>query len=317
MEQIQLPKSLYKYRSISDKILYERDENGNHKFVDNGLDALSRGEIWFSHLDKLNDPYENLYAFDYSSFFNNLETYLSTYPKPQIADLPKKMYLETMIANMKKEGCSDADIINSLDATRTPSLRRELKGLISRIEQDKKNKTGILSLCGTNDNLLMWAYYAKEHNGYCLEFSTSEDHKGQNILKDEKFTYRVTYGKKILSLEDVNPFYSSATVNQTRDMDDMVNAIQKIYCHKSQEWEREDEWRVIADVSQSKKTPDAPGALMPFPGKLTAVYFGCRTNQICIDAVKEAVQIGNYGYTTEFKKAKLKSDSFGLDFNPV
>lgn len=174
-----------------------------------------------------------------------------------------------------------------------------------------------MSLCGTNDNLLMWAYYANEHSGYCLEFSTQETHLGNNILCEDRFTYPVTYGEKYLTLKDVNPFFSSKEVDPASDEADRTKSIQKIYCHKSREWERENEWRVILDISAQKVTPDAPGALIYFPGKLTTVYFGCRASQMSIDAVKEAVNKGKYGYTTEFKKARMKTDSFGLEFNPV
>lgn len=38
-----LPSKLYKYKRVSKGV----------------LDGLSKGKVWFSHLDKLNDPYEN------------------------------------------------------------------------------------------------------------------------------------------------------------------------------------------------------------------------------------------------------------------
>lgn len=314
----ELPQFLYKYRSISDKILYERQDNGNHKFVDNGLDALSKGMVWFSHLDKLNDPYENVYEFDDSDYFQNLKLYLSTYPTPRTPqEYAMKARVDSFVASQKMAGKSDADIITALEAMGNPSLKKQLDDIRARIRYDKSNKAGILSLCKTKDNLLMWAYYAGEHKGFCLEFSTSEEHAGNNILCDGKYTFPVTYGKNYLTLKDVNPFYSSATPNPTTDMAEMFKSLSKVYCHKSLEWDREEEWRVVMDITGFKKKPDAPGALVPFPGKLTTVYFGCRATQMSIDAVKEAVNKGNYGYPTEFKKARMKTDSFGLEFDPV
>lgn len=313
-----LPQFLYKYRSISDEILYVRQEDGSHKFVDNGLDALSKGMVWFSHLDKLNDPYENVYDFDDSDYFRDLNQYLSTYPKPTTPqEIAKKANVDAFIASQRSAGKSDCEIITALERLSSPSLKVQLVDIRRQIRSDKSNKTGILSLCKTNDNLLMWAYYAGEHKGFCLEFSTTDKHAGNNILCDGRYTFPVTYGKNYLTLKDVNPFYSSTTPNPMTDMAEMAKSIEKVYCHKSLEWDREEEWRVVLDITGSKKKTDASGALIPFPGKLTTVYFGCRATQMSIDAVKEAVKIGNYGYTTEFKKARLKTDSFGLDFDPV
>ena len=59
-----LPFKLYKYKGVSDGV----------------LDGLSKGKVWFSHLDKLNDPYENDYDYDDSMFFSNLNNYLKTFP---------------------------------------------------------------------------------------------------------------------------------------------------------------------------------------------------------------------------------------------
>ena len=313
-----LPQSLYKYRSLNDENLYELQADGSRKFADKGLDALSKGMVWFSHLDKLNDPYENVHEFDDSDFFQDLKLYLSTYPTPAtVQEVAIKARMDAYIASLKNARKTDAEIITALEAMANPPLKTQLNGIRAQIQFDKSNKAGILSLCKTNDNLLMWAYYGGEHKGFCLEFSTSENHADKNMLCDDRYTFPVTYGKSYLTLKDINPFYSSTTPNPAMDMAEMEKCIAKVYCHKSLEWDREEEWRVVMDITGSKEKPDALGALIPFPGKLTAIYFGCRASQKSIDAVKDAVSIGNYGYTTEFKKARLKKGSFGLEFDPM
>ena len=78
-----IPDKLYKYRSFNDvKSFFKVDPiTGEVSYSDFGLDGLSKGQIWFSHLDKLNDPYENEYDFDYADYLNDLQLYLSSLPK--------------------------------------------------------------------------------------------------------------------------------------------------------------------------------------------------------------------------------------------
>lgn len=137
----ELPSFLYKYRSINGKILYERQPDGSHKFVDNGLDALSQGKIWFSHLDKLNDPYENIYEFDDGEYFQNLELYLSTYPEATTEEEAlQKNDLEVFVNAKKREGASERDIISLLEKRRTPSLKNDFDDIRKRICEYKKIK---------------------------------------------------------------------------------------------------------------------------------------------------------------------------------
>ena len=65
-----IPEKLYKYRSFNDENCFFKVDpiSGEVSYSDFGLDGLSKGKIWFSHLDKLNDPYESEYDFDYSNY---------------------------------------------------------------------------------------------------------------------------------------------------------------------------------------------------------------------------------------------------------
>lgn len=285
-----LPFKLYKYKGVSDGV----------------LDGLSKGKVWFSHLDKLNDPYENDYDYDDSMFFSNLNNYLKTFP-----DKGMPIEIQNKIDELKWQKRDDATIIQYLERFSVDGgLRTQLDKIKKIIKNHKSSKAGILSLCENYDNLLMWAYYGDNYAGLCMEFSTEEN---ADVLNNEKFTFKVDYNNCHYNMMDVFPIYSSEFPNKTQDDLEMGICISKIYAHKSTDWSHEKEWRVISDISKQKENPDKGGALMPFPGKLTAIYFGDRATSEAINSVKEAVEMGSYGYEPLYKRAKLKKDSFGIE----
>lgn len=298
-------KYLFKYMSVEDTSI---DENGT--FKDKKLRALNQGKIWFSHLDNLNDPYENQYDYDVEPF-NDLKNYLKT-----IADIPQ--HISTKIDELKWQRRSDSFIISYLEKNyKIKPLKEELQNLKEVIKKHKSSIAGVLSLCSENDNLLMWAHYANSHKGFCLSFSKEGLHNGHNYLVDSNFTQKVTYSEKHLTMHDIFPFYTSTHPNDKVDREAMQASIQKIFFHKSLDWEIEHEWRVIQDISKLKNKSDDSGALCPFPGQLNCVYFGARCSQETINAVKQAVKNGNYGYATIFKKASLKNKAYGLVFYDI
>ncbi len=285
-----LPSKLYKYKGVSDGV----------------LDGLSKGKVWFSHLDKLNDPYENEYDYDDSIFFSNLNNYLETIPAE---GLPTEIC--QIINELKWQKKDDAAIIQYLEQISIDGgLKTQLNKLKGILKEHKSCKAGILSLCANFDNLLMWAYYADNYAGICMEFSTEEN---AEILNNEKFTFKVDYNNRHYNMKDVFPFYSSKYPNKSLDDFEMGICLPKIYAHKSTAWSHEREWRVISDISKQKESSDKGGALMPFPGKLTAIYFGDRATTDAINSVKDAVVKGSYGYEPLYKRAKLKKDSFGIE----
>ena len=287
-----LPTKLYKYKGITKGL----------------LNGLAQGKIWFSHLDQLNDPYENEFDFDDSIFFSNLDNYLKTFPTE---GMPKEV--EDKINELKWQKRSDEFIIQFIERhCKDGGLRKKLDEWKNIIQYHKSKIAGILSLCEKNDHQLMWSHYADQHKGICMEFSTLEN---AETLNDEKLTYKVDYNDCHYNMMDVFPFYSSEYPNKVKDEIEQLICIPKVYAHKSTDWAYEKEWRVVSDISKEKENPGKGGALEPFPGKLTAIYFGELATNESIEAVKQAVLKGNYGYIPIYKKAKKKSGpSYGFDF---
>lgn len=121
------------------------------------------------------------------------------------------------------------------------------------------SKVGILSLSSKNDNILMWSHYSNDHKGICLEFDLLKGKEAFRPIK--KMKYKDEYGV-------------------LRYLDNPNRVIEEIFLSKSIEWKYEDELRVISNkVGLKSYNKDA----------LSAIYFGCKTEEKDIDKIIKIV----------------------------
>lgn len=101
-----------------------------------------------------------------------------------------------------------------------------------------------------NNSLCMWAYYANNHEGFCVEYDI-------NLLKN---VLPINYNNAIL------PF----NCNLTFDM-----LIFKSALNKSEDWIHEKEWRML---SFEKVTEEPKKGILLESCKPSKVYLGCKIN---------------------------------------
>ena len=152
-----LPKSLYKYRSISGEAAgYTRDILVNHR-------------LWFSTASTFNDPFD---SFPYLSF-----------------EGPQKAY-ETYIARIVDDALKSgyrADRTTLIEGIlRQP--RDVLAAEMQKTEPDHLQYLAVCCLSAVPDQVLMWSHYASSHTGICLRFNTRMP---QSDLPD--LAYKVDY----------------------------------------------------------------------------------------------------------------------------
>ncbi len=291
-----IPKKLYKYKPIlDDKQLLDtkgellKDSKG--KIVDNGLDALSKGMIWFSKPAALNDPFDCQLKINIDSqYFEEPALYLNALGM----NASNAKIFASVIYSCKNQGMNNQQIINHIEQLLKqngyPTLKNQLSAYKNTLEQQMAD-LGILSLTPANNNLLMWAHYAGFHNGYCLEFDTFEDHNELNVLKSPSLTRPVVYGDYYPSLIDLKPFDAV--------QDDLID---NLLCYKSNEWSYENEWRCIQQHGNK---------LYPFPGKLTGVIFGARCSDVAQTAIIKATQ--NLPYKPSLYYSIIRSNRFAVE----
>lgn len=148
-----------------------------------------------------------------------------------------------------------------------------------------------------NDNLLLWAHYADNHRGICLEYDIPDDIHKKTFMP-------ITYGESQPVLEKVERF-PAGDQNAGRLSLKMEDAA--VFLTKSADWKYEEEWRTLRITEK----PLEKGELHPIPGKLSAVYFGFRTDE----ALKKIIcRMASPESGIKFWQASLRTGHFSLEF---
>jgi Protein of unknown function (DUF2971) len=158
----------------------------------------------------------------------------------------------------------------------------------------------VLCFSHTNENLLLWAHYADNHRGICLEYGFTDDvHRGQ--------CFPVNYSGIQPVLERVErypasvPAAGSLSIHKDREAN--------VFLTKSQDWSYEQEYRLLSLTED----PGARGERRPIPADLTAVYFGLRTSPQVISVVERLL---DHRPSVVFRQASLSPGEYRLKFEP-
>ena len=154
-----------------------------------------------------------------------------------------------------------------------------------------KSEVGILCLSRNKKNILMWSHYAKNHEGLCFGFEDI-------FYKDSKITYgRVKYPKS----ED----YELISLLRKK------GEIKRMFTTKSKLWKYEKEIRLL-DLKGGKTV----GVKKFNKEYLKEIIFGCKADETNIKKIIQLCQLNGFEHVI-FKKAKLISGKFALDFDEI
>ncbi|AIO28457.1 DUF2971 domain-containing protein [Burkholderia cepacia] len=147
-----------------------------------------------------------------------------------------------------------------------------------------------------NDNLLLWAHYAENHRGVCLEYD----------IPDETFKTRffpINYSASQPVIDRVNR-YPVGDVNSGSLLMDMKDAV---FLTKSEDWKYEEEWRMLRITERSEEK----GEKHEIPGNLSAIYFGLHTSEAARNII---TKLASSTSPVEFWQASLRAGYFSLEF---
>ena len=115
---------------------------------------------------------------------------------------------------------------------------------------DVKSALGVCSFSERNDNAMMWAHYADQFHGVCIEY----DLKKLLLSLDNTYSFvRMSYDENISAISNKNALDGEAA--------------KRLLSMKSYQWLYEREWRLFS--KSAGKVPISPDCI-------TRVFFGCR-----------------------------------------
>lgn len=277
---------------------------GNMDFLYKYLDCdgaektLSNMTLRFIPPNDLNDPFECLPA-----GFHNTSSLRLRNTICAVGDRYGKNGLARMWKYNPWMRLRDMLFVRSADIKKTKEALSQYDG--TEFQTDFSSAFGCCSFSETNDNLLMWAHYAKHHHGLVICF------RAKSLLHDQIKLTKVHYSKR--------------RVYQKQPTDDKTLA--RLLSTKSKDWSYEREWRAYKHLSLLEK-PESNGQRVcdklghsiftnPIVGSMIcSITLGLRFDfDSPLFQTIQGFLANNPG--CRLLQAKLKPHHFGIDIEPL
>lgn len=240
------------------------------------MKILTDGDLYFPSISQLNDPFEGSipYIFDQSELTaENIFLFMHGLAQKGHPDWTEEQILQYVYEEqMKGRLFNDKHIEQQNKETR----------------EDVERLFGILSLTTRKNNFIMWSHYAASHTGICIGFDMN---KVFDAVKGTlgKVTYQTTLPVKHLN-------------------DAAEQFIHNLLFTKSNDWEYEDEYRLI------KTTASKASIRIPLDAILE-ITFGCKIEQVKKNEIIEVIKDKIPG--CKIYEASLSKTKFELDIKQI
>lgn len=265
-----IPSKLYKYTRVH-----------------NAKDLLYYNTLYLPEIHELNDPYEG------ELLYNN--------------EILKNAYFKNKKEEFDKEIIGDINDFPKEQHKRIYELRERMlnKESDQYIESLKKFiHEGIYFICLSSSNKInsLWAHYANNHDGICIEY----DIKNCNEPFFKNSCFKVEYVETSDDTSDIKDFINKNEID--------FNLVLKPFLKKSIEWEYEKEWRIILEKENIKRElhfePYKPYIKFLKPSK---VYLGLNISRKNEETIKTICQIKKI----PLSKATKTNESYDFKFEEI
>ena len=238
------PKSLFRYRTLSAYSLGE----------------LVNQTMWYAKPTKFNDPFDCALTIDQRRFSESVRHAIRVgMTRGQIPEnLPEALHAPT----------EDERAVFL-------AIRKRIRGAADHL--------GLCCFSERSKNILMWAHYANNHRGFCVEYSRAEG----TMLAQESSLVEYSNRMPSLSIADLSPEKSAATV-------------ETLWRTKAACWRYEREWRALAPEGNKSYPARAP---------ILSVIFGARMPKEDKELIRQAL---NGQPNIQLKETYLDETRFAL-----
>lgn len=304
------PKSLFRYRKITDYTLSDFDKN----------------IISLSHASSFNDPYDSLIKADKQKFINNI---LNINNKDKIINLmeqnPDFLNKFNLNTEIQKQLILFINDLKNVPNEEIEQLLLSNQGVINFIFNIAwKNvfiylKSTPRIACFSEDvtSNVMWSHYADSHKGFVIEYDFNDyinrciNCEKQCLNRHNESLLPVRYSEERfdathLLIYSANLFLMQQFIqNGTALLDDQL-VVYKALLNKSTDWSYEKEWRLIS-------LSDNPNCMEQITLKPKAIYLGFDTRPINSKILKQLAKEKNipvYQMNVDFESAAYDLNYF-------
>lgn len=283
------------------------------------VDILKNGRIRFSQSSALNDPIEMRPFFEVvaeDSFlrgeFEKTQAALwedalrLTYDNrpPKYASLSFeefKQMAERLAPN------SEQMLRQSIDDTLELAKSDDLMALTRKqIFKEFDESIGVLSLTEKPDNLLMWAHYAQQHQGFVIEFDETNPYFDQKRRIDDEFNH-------------LRKVHYSVDRPQRASLMDVSD--EDMFLIKGKDWEYEQEWRMLRPLKDSDvKIPTPTGDVHLFslpPECVKGIVLGARMSDKDTSEIVNLINNDPRYNHVNIYQASVDERRFQLNIEPI
>ena len=160
---------------------------------------------------------------------------------------------------------------------------------------------GVFSLSEINDNQPMWSSYAKNYEGYCIEYDIEkflkENPKYNNDLQEVYYSdKRENDPIKIILKVFYDSIYTSLQVDHKKY--DIKDSLIKLVTTKAKSWSYQREWRLLGKANQND-------ICIPIKGVYIGMNMKSRNKTIILNIAKEK-SLTVYEQYLDYKTSKIK-----------
>ncbi len=276
---------LYKYRSI----------DGDS--FENAYDSLTNGYLWFPKACDLNDDEDTVLYYDPIKSVEEIQQYLEQHPVLLIKAMLDSPECQTKFGKTDFEERAFENIINcynlktgelieekalielaKLNIERPQAIHyiRQIKRFVNTFianneesikhladlhmtYNDKlRDMSYIFSMSEDYDSNSMWAYYANNNRGFCIEYDFQKTRALPSEAKRKLISlYRVEYQEKQedYSFIPLMEYYLGAKQDIQKIQSETYNMLTKLITKKI-DWKHEKEWRLFLSNTENKQYID-------------------------------------------------------------
>jgi Protein of unknown function (DUF2971) len=304
------------------------------------IDVLQNGLIRFSQPSALNDPWDMRPHIERVFTDDDLEKHVTAPLRPEsdtqvidyvsqiLADFAKSQGINDKSLNEIRKLVSEANdefpgqlrqLYEVAFAETVDKMKQVVPELVELMPEAMDRAVGVLSLTEKPDHPLMWSHYANNHSGLVLGFDETNEffrspRHGQP--DDAGGARKVKYSSERPKFD---PLIDMSLIDDLTD-EDAISFFDKMFFTKSQEWDYEEEWRMIKGLKRADRILELPTENVYLfsipPSCIVSIILGQRMDSETRQQVIEFSRTDKrYTHVSVFQ-ARSSTDKFAIEIQP-